>query len=240
MYYIVVKGQVLGPYSRDGVAKYGLQSSSLVWHYGLKDWVFASEVDDLRAIISSSNDVRLSRNYSGGKKVLALALGLCCFIFIYFQPDSYESNCPNVAEHAVDSEENFELYVNNFYRDVFHLNVYPQKPEVTIVKFANLDKLLDHTHIMGVSCGLDADDRIEIYINPSSWSSLNKAGKYALMYHELGHDVLNLPDLEDVSSNKGKMMLSTKNILTMDEFIESYKSMVRTHILDGMDFEYKG
>ena len=71
---------------------------------------------------------------------------------------------------------------------------------------------------------MNDDDRIEIYINPSTWESFNKPMRYYLMYHELSHDVLNVDDLEHLQINEGKLMypsIATYESKTMDDFIES-------------------
>ena len=72
------------------------------------------------------------------------------------------------------------------------------------------------------------DDRIEIYINKSSWDDFNKQKRYYLMYHELSHDVLNLDDLDDSPSNEGKLMypaISSYELITMDDFIDSFHAL---------------
>ena len=105
----------------------------------------------------------------------------------------------------------------------------PKKPKVKIIKFSRLDQLDDTTHIHGMSFGINNDDLIEIYINPSSWESFNKPMRYMLMYHELAHDLLNLEDLAPTGSNNEKFLMyphmSDFRNLTMDEFIESYQKV---------------
>ena len=93
-----------------------------------------------------------------------------------------------------------------------------------IIKFSKLDQLDNTKHIHGLSFGSGDDDRIEIYINPSTWEQFNKPMRYFLMYHELAHDVLNLDDLEPKSWNEGKLMypaISSYENKNMDDFIES-------------------
>ena len=102
--------------------------------------------------------------------------------------------------------------------------IYPKKPIRTIVKFAKLDQLTNTTHIHAISFGKDDDERIEIYINPSTWEKFNKPLRYYLMYHELSHDVLNLDDLEELPLNVGSLMypaIESYSAISMDDFIES-------------------
>ena len=71
---------------------------------------------------------------------------------------------------------------------------------------------------------MNDDDKIEIYINPSTWDNFNKPMRYYLIYHELSHDVLNVEDMEDLPMNEGKLMfpaIATYESKTMDDFIES-------------------
>lgn len=129
-----------------------------------------------------------------------------------------------IAANSYDSDENFEMYVEKFYRDLEYYGIYPKKPKKTIIKLSRLDQLDNVTHIHGLSFGSDDDVKIEIYINPSTWKSFNKPMRYFLMYHELAHDILNVDDLEATSYNEGKLMcpeISSYENKNMDDFIES-------------------
>ena len=116
------------------------------------------------------------------------------------------------------------MYVDKFYRDVGVYGIFPKKPKTTIIRFAKLDQLHNTTHIHGLSYGINDDDRIEIYINPSTWKSFNKPMRYFLMYHELAHDILNVDDLNEKNINEGKLMypaIAVYENKDMDDFIES-------------------
>jgi hypothetical protein len=132
-----------------------------------------------------------------------------------------------VIVNAYESDTDFDMFVDKFYRDARFMGIYPKKPKVKIIKFSRLDQLDDTTHIHGMSFGINNDDLIEIYINPSSWESFNKPMRYMLMYHELAHDLLNLEDLAPTGSNDEKFLMyphmSDFRNVTMDEFIESYQ-----------------
>jgi hypothetical protein len=122
------------------------------------------------------------------------------------------------------TDEDFDIYVDKFYRDIEVYGIFPKKPKVKIVKFAKLDQIDDVTHYHGISYGMNNDDKIEIYINPSSWEKFSKPMRYFLMYHELSHDVLNVDHLENTPLNDEKLMKTTMQSyipITMDEFIES-------------------
>ena len=129
-----------------------------------------------------------------------------------------------IVTNSYDSDEDFEMYVQKFYRDIGVYGIYPRKPKVQIIKFSKLEQLENLTHYHGLSCGFNDDEKIEIYINPSTWQKFNKPMRYFLMYHELAHDVLNLDDLDGKSWNEGRLMypsISSYEKVTMDDFIES-------------------
>lgn len=165
--------------------------------------------------------------------IAVIIISLFAYLVIYNQTGGTYSEIHNqseenqyniIAKHSYDSDEDFEMYVKKFYRDLESYGIYRKKPKVQIIKFSKLDQLENTTHIHGLSLGIGDDDRIEIYINPSSWDQFNKPMRYFLMYHELAHDVLNLDDLEPKSWNEGKLMypaISRYENKNMDDFIES-------------------
>lgn len=46
--------------------------------------------------------------------------------------------------------------------------------------------------ILALSTGRNIDDEIIISVNPKEWYKSNSLKKWYVLYHELGHDVLNL------------------------------------------------
>lgn len=65
-------------------------------------------------------------------------------------------------------------------------------------EFKTLDK-----GVLGLSYGKDNDELIDIKVDPEQWSNASNPKKWYLIYHELGHDVLNLKHGEG-----GKMMFN--------------------------------
>tara|TARA_Y100000746_G_C15374079_1_gene395404 strand:+ start:542 stop:1018 length:477 start_codon:yes stop_codon:yes gene_type:complete len=51
--------------------------------------------------------------------------------------------------------------------------------------------------LVGISFGMNNDEEIDIYIDNSYWIKINSITKKKLIYHELGHDVLNLDHSTD-------------------------------------------
>lgn len=133
-----------------------------------------------------------------------------------------------IVANSYETDENFNMYVDKFYRDLEYYGIFPRKPKTTTIKFSKLDELENTTHIHGISFGGGDDERIEVYINPSSWKQFNKPMRYYLIYHELAHDILNLEDLEPKPENAGKIMypeISNYENKNMDDFIESFHAL---------------
>lgn len=149
---------------------------------------------------------------------------ICLFTYTVIQNQLNVSQYNEIVANSYDSDEDFDMYVQKFYRDLEFYGIYPKKPKVQIIKFSNLDQVDNTTHVHGLSFGSGDDNKIEIYINPTSWRQFNKPMRYFLMYHELAHDVLNMDDLEAESWNEGKLMypaISSYENKNMDDFIES-------------------
>ena len=70
--------------------------------------------------------------------------------------------------------------------------------------------------VLALSFGIFNDEEIIIRVNPKEWSNASNPKRWYIMYHELGHDVLNLQH-----GQGGKMMFSyTENNYTWDDFFD--------------------
>ena len=67
--------------------------------------------------------------------------------------------------------------------------------------FASFEPLDGQT--LGRSYGINNDNKIELKIDPVKWQNSSVPKRWYLIYHELGHDVLNLNH-----GNGGKMMFN--------------------------------
>lgn len=246
----------IGPFLKDELKSESLTRNSKIWYYGLSEWTDISEIEELKELLSltppdfkskskkTQIDIPVSQkdtalhdigiknkiNKKGLKKigltVIILFSLLLGYILIQNQKEAafYES----IALSAYDADTDFQFYIDKFYRDIEIYGLIPKKPKTQIIKFAKLDQIDDATHIHALSFGYMDDDRIEIYINPSTWEKFNKPLRYYLIYHELSHDVLNLDDLEESSINKDHLMypnIASFEYLNMDEFIERSHSL---------------
>ena len=234
-----------GPYSKEELRSQNISRTTKVWCFGMDKWMELSEVPELSNIVNSippelqirnyateashkteTTPFKESNNYSSFAKYLTIVIVviiISIFTYTVFRNQSEVTQYNEIVSNSYDSDEDFDLYVQKFYRDLEFFGIYPKKPALQIIKFAKLDQLDNTTHIHGLSYGSGDDDKIEIYINPSTWKSFNKPMRYFLMYHELAHDVLNLDDLDAKPSNEGKLMypaISSYESVNMDDFIE--------------------
>lgn len=243
-----------GPFSLEELKQHELTGKTKVWYYGLENWTPLSEIEELNSYANlifpkpeisgksktiqegnihktTSLEKTIAKNKSNRKRnikkgVFIPFIIILITVFAYFTNYNQKANklYQEISSSAYDADIDFDFYVQKFYRDLEVFGIFPQKPKTTIIKFAKFDHITDATHIHGVSCGVYDDDRIEIYINPSTWEKFSKPKRYYLMYHELSHDVLNVDDLKDIPSNYGKLMypvIISYESITMDDFIKA-------------------
>ena len=240
-----------GPFLKEELKGENLSSKTKVWCLGMDNWVELINVPQLSDVLDSltqdeipqdsedqqitesiqpiyrKNDLnKVEKNkfdfFNVRYALIVLVLAIAFFSYSAIKRHSNAKMYNEIVLNSFDGD--FDIYIEKFYRDLEAYGVFPQKPRVTIVKFSNLDQIENTTHIHGLSFGRNDDEKIEIYINHSSWIKFNRAKKYYIMYHELAHDVLNLKDLKPTHSNEEKMMypaISTFENLDMDDFIES-------------------
>lgn len=252
-YFYLDGGKKLGPFIKDELIDENLNRDSRIWYYGLEDWTKLSDIIELKEIFSSLPPELKTNNYQGNKEIFVtqknqnvtstievpkkknnknikwIIIGLVSLIIVPLIYKSFENQTESdlyesISTSSFESDVDFQMYVDKFYRDIGVYGIYPKKPKITIIKFAKLDQLHNSTHIHGLSYGINDDDRIEIYINPSTWKSFNKPMRYFLMYHELAHDILNVDDLEEKAMNERKLMypaIADYEKKDMDDFIES-------------------
>jgi len=248
-YFYINGDNKIGPFSFEELKNQDLTRETKVWFYGLNNWTILSEVDELKHITNSippklkvtkqnintlKNDIpeiKIKKKASKNKKnlkrgIVIIVLSSIVLLIGYISYSNKQDSklYQEIASSSFETDVDFDFYVEKFYRDIEAFGIFPKKPKVKILKFAKLDQLDNATHIHGISYGTDDDDRIEIYINPSTWEKFNKPMRYYLIYHELAHDLLNVDDLEESQINEGKLMypaLASYEKKTMDDFIES-------------------
>lgn len=261
-YFYVEGGQTKGPVSKDELEALGLPTETMVWYYGLEGWVPLGEVDEFRkeqvvppplpVVVKVVDEIksgakpqhkRRGRGVHIRKKtvvgVAAAVVAVALVALGILTPSKAERPHRRIAESSYDDPEvDFNFYVQKYYRDLEFYGINAVRPMSQIIKFADLDKMEDTKECGGMCYGFNQDDRIEIYINPSSWEQFTKPMKYWVMYHELSHDVLNVEDLPDTEENRGKLMyphisksftMDTGMVMSMDYFIEHFHSFLEEY-----------
>ncbi len=148
-------------------------------------------------------------------------LALTTFVTICEGCDSTSAIRKELVENSYENPDLYS-YLEKFYRDMEYFGISKCKSRTVCIKMAAMQYFENTKDICGVSFGYNDDDVIEIYINEDSWQLFNSAQRYALMYHEFAHDILNVDDLPDTPENYDKLMRPTMSRfehLTMDDFI---------------------
>lgn len=118
-------------------------------------------------------------------------------------------NLKNVNQYDLN------LMIDVFLMDCKNHNISVKKGKV-ITSFETLDG-----QTLGLSYGINNDYKIELKIDPVKWENSSIPKRWYLMYHELGHDVLNLNH-----GSGGKMMFNFADKgYSWDEFWEDRNYM---------------
>tara|TARA_B100001093_G_scaffold379001_1_gene364308 strand:+ start:1218 stop:3137 length:1920 start_codon:yes stop_codon:yes gene_type:complete len=136
----------------------------------------------------------------------------------------FEDQYNSIKNNFVGDYQDFEVYVDKFFRELQIFGILKIRPEVIDIKLMPLDAFKDTNHLHGFSRGVNNDEKIDIVINKRSWNTFNKAQKHYLIFHELAHDVLNLKDLNSNNVNENYLMypsIDTYKDLSMDDFIDN-------------------
>lgn len=211
-YYLDTERKTIGPLTKSEFEKLNLKKGTKIWYTGLKQWI--DYVPTEKPIAKSS-----------ARKVWLLIVGVLAIIGIVWLCSNASSNSAmkrQIIEGAYDCEE-FQMYLDKFYRDIEFIGINKRKPRTIIMKLAPMQYFENTKDYHGVSYGYKDDNIIEIYINEDSWKKFSRPQKYLIMYHELAHDILNIDDLPDTEENYGKLMcpvFSNLDKITMDDFIE--------------------
>lgn len=251
-YFYIENSQVKGPVSKVELELMDLSPDTLIWYYGLDGWMHLKDTEDFGKVQIVPPPLPAEREKNEKKHIhkrkplhiskKAILMSLVAVAAIAFvtlcilTPSREERLHRKIAESAYDDPSvDFDFYVDKYYRDLEYFGIISVRPESVTIKFADLDKMVDTKETEGICFGINHDDKIEIYINRSSWEKFTKPMKYWLMYHELTHDILNVEDLPDTEENKGKLMypyvskyftMDTGTVMTMDYFIEHFHSFI--------------
>lgn len=144
----------------------------------------------------------------------------------------FEDQYNNMDNNYVGEYENFDPYVDQFYRELKQFGIAKVRPKKINIRLESLDTSENTYHMHGFSTGFDNDDIIDITINKRSWNTFSKAQKYYLIFHELAHDVLNIDDLDYNNPNEKNIMypsIHSFKSLSMDDFIDNFNLLLEEY-----------
>lgn len=139
------------------------------------------------------------------KKTILWIISLFIVFFIsllyraYTDAKEFENSIKEV-EFWEDSEAN--SYMNDFlvenkikddfeYKKIKFIKKFPYQTDIYELLY-NIEGDFSYNDFVGISFGMFNDEVIDIYIDNSYWEKANSITRKKLIYHELGHDVLNL------------------------------------------------
>ena len=70
---------------------------------------------------------------------------------------------------------------------------------------------------------LGEDDRVHVVVNPDVWVRMENVDRLAVIYHELGHDILNL---EHISEHGPLMSVYAPKKFTLESFFRLKHEMI--------------
>lgn len=171
------------------------------------------------------NDLRFKRKFSYGKRSLNIknnnSYNKRYYLSLQFNDENWDSS-DNYYKFLISSQKNKSTLLNKLRnkigdKDMMDINIYDLKemvnfflddckrsdinvPEIETLsaRFEPLDE-----GIIALSYAMGDDSKIVIKVDPKKWQNSSKQKKWYIMYHELGHDVLNLNHGEG-----GKMMFN--------------------------------
>ena len=139
------------------------------------------------------------------KKTILWIISLFIVFFIsllyraYTDAKEFENSIKEV-EFWEDSEAN--SYMNDFlvenrikddfeYKKIKFIEKFPYQTDIYSLLYS-VEGDFSYNDFVGISFGMFNDEVIDIYIDNSYWEKVNSITRKKLIYHELGHDVLNL------------------------------------------------
>lgn len=239
-FYYQCNGEKYGPYSFNEIVDKKLPKGTYVWYDRLDSWVLIENIPLFR------------ESYKSGKwglwKAIGTSIALCAgavlFSFIFVANIEVETLKAEIElKNKIfkiaydDPSVDFQMYLDQFYKDLKYYNYTPEQPDNVIIKFAELNKIPETKDFAGISLGYNKDYCIEIYIHPEVWFSANEAQKYWIIYHELAHDILNLDHVDKTQDNIDKLMYpDIPENYNMDDFL---KASHETFSLFTLQFQNK-
>lgn len=109
---------------------------------------------------------------------------------------SYSWENPEANSYMEDFLREFQIKDDFKHKEIKFIEKFPEQfdPRQIIL---DIEDDLELNDLVGISYGMYRDTVIDIYIDNSFWKTSKKSIRKRLIYHELGHDILNLSHSED-------------------------------------------
>ena len=124
-YYLGTERKPIGPLTKSEFEKLNLKKGTKIWYTGLKQWI--DYVPTEKPIAKSS-----------ARKLWLLIVGVLAIIGIVWLCSKASSNSAmkrQIIEGAYDCDE-FQMYLDKFYRDMEFIGINKRKPRTIIMKLA--------------------------------------------------------------------------------------------------------
>lgn len=160
-------------------------------------------------------------------KILAFfALAIVC-IFAY-SSGLQEKQLSKIELDAYNGVNEAELvaYLDDFIEEAANhaIHLDGAKSRNIQISFTNLN----YGRVMGISWEMNNNESVVINIMASSWKNMSDAKKKYLMFHELGHDLLNLPH-ETTPMMKANLPQSPSMEITNQHIKQMFEYHVAIH-----------
>lgn len=109
---------------------------------------------------------------------------------------SYSWENPEANSYMEDFLREFQIKDDFKQKKIKFIEKFPEQfdPRQIIL---DIEDDLELNDLVGISYGMYRDSIIDIYIDNSFWKTSKKSIRKRLIFHELGHDILNLNHSED-------------------------------------------
>ena len=166
----------------------------------------------------------VSQEYKLVNKNYRLDYSTTEFEFVYQEPRNMGDEDSNINEFDIIPMielfiEDHKGFMEYYYGLHFESSYIPGKQKIT----ATFEPLEGNT--LAMSYGYGKDDQIIIKIDPEKWAKASSIKRWYILYHELGHDYLNLEH-----GQGGKMMFNfpLSSEITIENFVEDRNYMFKS------------
>ena len=157
-----------GPFSKEELKSKKITRSTKVWYYGLEQWTEINKIDELNDIfvgilpelkplstpiekkievpenkhLEQPIPVQLKPKKSKLNRWIirtAVLIVISILIIRLVQKQSEANLYKEIVTNSYNADEDFDIYVEKFYRDLEFYGIFPKKPKTKIIKFSNID-----------------------------------------------------------------------------------------------------